>query len=129
MRTETKSGDEVFAVALDLESIQEGSFPATDPLWSIQLLLMNRKKGHVVAKHTHKKLLKTTQQPQEAMVVIRGVIEASIFDEAAELIGKTTVTEGQCLMILRGAHEVRFLEDALVYAFKDGPFVDDKISL
>ncbi len=129
MRTEITSAGEIFAIALDLESIQEGSFPATDPAWSIQLLLMNRKKGHVVAKHTHKKIPKTTQQPQEAMVVIKGAIEASIFDEKADLIEKITITAGQCLMILRGAHEVRFLDDALVYAFKDGPFTDDKIAL
>ncbi|MBI5458052.1 hypothetical protein HY971_05010 [Candidatus Kaiserbacteria bacterium] len=129
MRTEIKSGGEVFAVVLDLESIQEGTFPATDPAWSIQLLLMKRKSGHVVAKHTHKKITKTTQQPQEAIVVIKGAIEASIFDEKGELIENKRVTEGQCLLIIRGGHEVRVIEDALMYAFKDGPFVDDKIAL
>ncbi len=129
MTTEIKSGGEIFAVILDLESLQEGTFPATDPQGSIQLLLMKRKKGHVVAKHTHKKTLKTTEQPQEALVVIKGAIEVSIFDEKAELIEKKNITAGQCLLILRGGHEVRMIEDALIYAFKDGPFVDDKISL
>ncbi len=129
MTTEIKSGEEVYAIHVDLASIKEGSFPATDPAATIQLLLMNRKKGHVVAKHSHKKLVKTTQQPQEALVVMTGAIEASIFDEKGDLIEKMDVTPGQCLLILRGWHEVRFTEDALVYAFKDGPFMDDKISL
>lgn len=129
MRTEIKSGAEIFAVLVDLESIQEGTFPATDPLGTIQLLLMKRTKGHVVAKHTHKKITKTTQQPQEAIVVIKGAIEASIFDEHGDLIENKKVTAGQCLLILRGGHEVRVIEDALMYAFKDGPFLDDKIAL
>lgn len=119
----------MFAVIMDLESLQEGAFPVTDPAWSIQLLLMNRKKGHVVAKHTHKKITKTTQQPQEAIVVMKGAIEASIFDEKGNLIEKKNVTAGQCLLLVRGGHEVRIIEDALMYAFKDGPFVDDTILL
>ena len=129
MRTEIKSGEELFAVIVDLESIQEGAFPVTDPRGSIQLLLMKRKSGHVVAKHSHKKITKTTQQPQEAIVVIKGTIEASIFDEKGDLIEKKGVTAGQCLLIIQGAHEVRVMEDALMYAFKDGPFVDDTIPL
>jgi tellurite resistance-related uncharacterized protein len=129
MTTEITSSGETFAILVDLESLQEGSFPATDPTWTIQLLLMNRRKGHVVAKHTHKKLLKTTQQPQEAIVVMKGAIEASIFDEKGDLIEKKDVTAGQCLIILKGWHEVRITEDALIYAFKDGPYMDDKIAL
>lgn len=119
----------MFAVIVDLESIQEGTFPVTDPMWSIQLLLMKRKKGHVVAKHTHKRIIKTTQQPQEAIVVIKGAIEASIFDEKGDLIEKKNITAGQCLLIIRGGHEVRIIEDALIYAFKDGPYKEDKILL
>lgn len=129
MITEIKSGDEVFAAIVDLESSREGSFPATDPSWTIQLLMMNRKKGHVVTKHSHKKIPKTTQQPQEALVVIKGAIEASIFDEKGDLIENAAVKAGQCLLILKGWHEVRVTDDALMYAFKDGPFLDDKISL
>lgn len=129
MITEIKSGGEIFAVIADLESIQEGTSPVTDPAWSIQLLLMKRKKDHVVAKHTHKKITKTTEQPQEAIVVIKGVIEASIFDGKGDLIEKKNVTAGQCLLLVQGGHEVRIIEDALMYAFKDGPFVDDTILL
>ncbi len=129
MRTEIKSGGEIFAVIVDLASIQEGAFPATDPAWSIQLLLMNRKKDHVVAKHTHKKIAKTTQQPQEAIVVMKGAIEASIFDEKGDLIEKKNITAGQCLLMIRGGHEVGIIEDALMYAFKDGPFIEDTITL
>jgi hypothetical protein len=129
MRTEIESGGELFAAIVDLESIQEGAFPVTDPTSAIQLLLMNRKKDHVVAKHTHKKITKTTQQPQEAIVVMKGAIEASIFDEQGILIEKPRVTAGQCLLMLKGGHEVRVIEDALMYAFKDGPFIDDTIKL
>lgn len=128
MITEIKSGNEIFALHVSLDDLGEGSFPSTDPLWSIQMLMMNRKAGHVVTKHMHRKVQKTTNMPQEAIVVIKGSIIASIFDRSGELISKQDVVAGQCLLIVDGAHEVEVTEDALIYAFKDGPYVDDKIN-
>ncbi len=129
MRTEIKSGGKIFAILFDLSSLQEGTFPVTDPSWAIQLLLMKRKKGHVVAKHMHKRIPKVTRQPQEAIVVVKGAIEASIFDRKGKLLAKKDVVAGQCILIVDGAHEIRVTKNALMYAFKDGPYVDDKISI
>lgn len=127
MITEIKSGNKIFALVFDLSSIKEGTFPVTDPSWPLQLLLMKRRRGHVVAKHTHKKIRKISQQPQEAIVVIKGSIQASIFDRKGKIIAKKNISAGQCLLMVDGAHEVKITKNALIYAFKDGPYVDDKI--
>ena len=129
MVTKIKSGNKIFALIIDLSSIKEGAFPITDPSWPLQLLLMKRKQGHVVAKHMHKKIRKISKQPQEAIVVIKGAIEASIFDRKGKIIAKKNISSGQCLLIVDGAHEVKIIKNALIYAFKDGPYVEDKISL
>lgn len=129
MITEIKSGNKIFAVVIDLASAKEGSFPVTHPSWPLQLLLMKRKKGYVVKKHMHKKILKFSKQPQEALVVIRGAIEASIFDRKGKFLAKKNISAGQCLLIVDGGHEVKITKNALIYAFKDGPHVDDKISV
>ena len=129
MTTKIRAGKKVFALIADLSSIAEGTFPVTHPSWSLQLLLMKRKRGHVVGKHMHKKISKVTRQPQEAIVVMKGAIEASIFDRKGTFIAKKKIVAGQCLLLLDGAHEITFLKDALIYAFKDGPYVDDKIPL
>src|SRR3989344_793341 len=107
MVTEIKSGKKIFALVFDLSAIKEGTFPVTDPAWPLQLLLMKRKKGHVVAKHTHKKIRKFSQQPQEAIVVIKGAIQASIFDNRGKIIAKKNISAGQCLLMADGAHEVK----------------------
>ncbi len=129
MITEIKSENKIFALVFDLSFTKEGTFPVTDPSWPIQILLMNRKQGHVVVKHMHKKIEKITKQPQEAIVVIKGEIEASIFDRKGKIIAKKNILSGQCLLIVDGAHEVKIIKDALIFAFKDGPYVDDKIFL
>jgi hypothetical protein len=129
MITKIKSGNKIFALLIDLSSIKEGTFPVTDPSWPLQLLLMKRKHGHVVVKHVHKKIRKVTKQPQEAIVVMKGAIEASIFDRKGKIIAKKNVLSGQCLLIVDGAHEIKIIKNALIYAFKDGPYIDDKIPL
>ena len=129
MITKIRSGKKILALVIYLSSLREGSFPATHPSWALQLLLMKRKKGHIVAKHTHKKLRKVTRQPQEAIVVVKGAIEARIFDSKGKLAARKKVSSGQCLLMLEGGHEIRFTKDTLAYAFKDGPHKDDKIFL
>lgn len=129
MITEIKTGDIVLALIIDISSIKEGTFPVTDSSWSLQLLLMRRKRGHVVVKHMHKKIQKISNQPQEAIVVVRGAIEASIFDRMGKIIAKRKISTGQCLLLVDGGHEIKILKNALIYAFKDGPYVEDKIFL
>ncbi len=129
MITEIKSGNKIFALIVNLASVKEGTFPVTDPTWPLQLLLMKRKKGHIVSKHTHKKIRKVTAQPQEAIVVVKGSIEAKIFNRKGKILAKKNVSSGQCLFLVDGAHEVKVTKNAQIYAFKDGPYVDDKILL
>ena len=132
MITEIRAQDgarDLFALLIDIEESSGGTVPVTDPSWSLQLLVMNRTKGHVVRKHMHKKLSKSSSQPMEAMVVVRGEIQVNIFDRKGVLLAKQAVRTGQCLLIVDGAHEVVFKKNALVYGFKDGPYIEDKIAL
>lgn len=129
MISEIRSGKRIFAILATPSSMREGAFPITNPSWPLQLLLMKRKSGHIVPKHMHKKIRKITKLPQEAIVVIRGALQASIFDRKGKFIAKKNVTSGQCLFLVDGAHEVKFTKNTLAYAFKDGPHVDDKIVL
>jgi len=129
MITEIKSGKKVFALFLDVSDMKDGVLPVTHPNWPLQMLLMKRKTGHIVGKHMHKKILKSSKQPQEALIVIKGSIEADIFDRKGKIIGKQKVGAGQCLLIVEGAHEITVTKNALIYAIKDGPYIDDKIIL
>ena len=129
MIIKVKSGNKIFALIVDLSDAKSGSFPVTHPAWPLQLVLMNRKAGHIVAKHVHRKISKISKQPQEALVIIKGAIEAKIFDRRGKFIAKKRVGAGQCLLLVDGAHEVKFTKNSLVYAFKDGPHKEDKIFL
>jgi hypothetical protein len=129
MITEIKSGKTLYALVFDFSSLKEGTFPATPATWPLQTLIMKRKQGHVVRKHLHKKILRTSRQPQEALVVVKGAVETRIFDRKGKFIAKRKVLAGQCLFLAEGAHEVKILKNALMYEFKTGPYADDKLFL
>ena len=76
-----------------------------------------------------KKNRKVTNLPQEVLVVIKGSLEASIFDEKGIFIAKKHVTAGQCVFFVDGGHEVKMTKNVLIYTFKDGPHVENKIFL
>ncbi len=126
---EIRMGRKVIGLIVDARHFPRGAHPSTDPSWPLQLLTMNRQKGHTVPKHMHKRIKKTTTQPQEAMVVVRGEIRVLICDRKKKTIGVHIVRAGQCLFLADGGHEVTFTKDTLAYEFKTGPHVADKISL
>jgi hypothetical protein len=117
------------ALLLDLKDIDEGTYPVSDASGALQLLMMKRKAGHVVKKHMHKRILKSTKQPQEGMVVMQGAISVTLFDRKGTKVSACTVSAGQCLLVMDGAHEVNMLKPTRMFEFKSGPYVDDKIFL
>lgn len=129
MIKEIRIGKKIFGRIIDLADIPEGTRPASEDGWPLQLLMMKRKRGHVVPDHMHKRITKTTTQPQEGLVIIKGEACVKISDRKRKRIGTYTVKAGQCLFLADGAHEVIFTKDTLAFEFKTGPYVPDKIPL
>ena len=77
----------------------------------------------------HEKVLKSSEQPQEAIVVVAGSLRVKIFGRDGTKVGVYEVFTGQCMLIADGAHEVEMTSDTLAYEFKTGPYVPDKIMI
>lgn len=129
MITEIKSKDKLIALLVGNVGIEDGTHPVTKSAWSLQLLMMRRKKGHIFAKHTHKILDRVTTNLQEAIVVNEGKLLITVCDRKGEDIGTYEVLSGQCLFLVDGGYKIEVLEDAAFYEFKNGPHEDDKILL
>lgn len=129
MITEIKSEKKVFALIADFKDLGEGTFPITNPRCTLQMLMMKRNKGYVVKKHMHKKIPKHTKQPQEAVVLIKGELDAVMFNRKGKIIGQSKVKAGQCLFIFDGGLEVKITKKCLLFEFKNGPYIEDKVWL
>lgn len=129
MTQEISSEGTVFALIADTSDIAEGVYPLTDSTQSLQVLMRKHTLGYVAPKHIHKEVMRSTVQINEALLVISGELTARIGDMDGKDIGTYIVSAGQCLLMLKGTHEVVVTKDAVVYEFKNGPFIDDKVLL
>jgi hypothetical protein len=129
MITEIKFKNKIVALLVDNSDIEDGTHPITDSKWSLQLLMMRRKTGHVFAKHTHSAINRETPDLQEAIVVTAGKLLITVCDRGGEDIGAYEVSSGQCLFLADGGYKIEVLKDAAFYEFKNGPHEDDKILL
>lgn len=128
MIREVVSGGTLFALIADASDIGNGIQPLTKPELPLQALMRRHPQGHRVPKHSHKKVSKSTEQLNEGLVVLAGSLSVTVADAAGKDIGTYAVSSGQCLLMFDGWHEIHVTEDTVFFEFKNGPYVEDKIS-
>ncbi len=119
-------GKKLVAIKASLMSVREGTHPLSSHDDALQIMTMKRAKGHIAKAHRHVPAKRETKLLQECLVVIKGKIRFDLFDTHKRCFKKVIVKEGEAMLILDTAHEVRYLEDTLAYELKNGPFIDDK---
>jgi hypothetical protein len=129
MITKIFSKEILVALLVDAADINEGTHPITDSAWSLQMLMMKRKPGHVFQKHTHSLINRETKDLQEAVVVTQGKLLITVCDRNGNDVGAYEVSAGQSLFLVNGGYKLEVLEDVLFYEFKNGPHEEDKIPL
>ena len=119
-------GKKLVAIKASLRSVREGTHPLSSPNDALQIMTMKRAKGYIAKAHNHVPARRETKLLQECLVVIKGKIRLDLHDAQKHCFKKVIVKEGEAMLILDTAHEVRYLEDTLAYELKNGPFIDDK---
>jgi cupin fold WbuC family metalloprotein len=116
-------------VGLKINSFPEGTVSATEEKEALQILTLKHPAGKVVAPHRHISHVRTTEHLQECIVVIRGRIRLSFFDDKANIVASVEVGNGEACVTLSGGHSVEFLEDSEVIELKNGPYFNDRETL
>lgn len=129
MIKEIASNGTLFALIADAADVAPGIHPLTDGALPLQALMRRHPAGHEVANHMHRPVVKSTNGINEGIVVISGALSVTISDREGKDLGTHTVSSGQCLLMLEGAHHLTMTEDIVFFEFKNGPYVDDKIML
>ena len=90
----------------------------------IQLAVLKMNKGKTFKPHKH--IWKPGEEEviaQESWVVIRGSVEAILYDLDDSVIDKIVLSAGDCSLTFQGGHNYVFLEDdTVVYEYKTGPY-------
>lgn len=112
---------EVYAIRVDGEPV-DGSEWFGDQIESLQAQRMKYPKGKDFRVHYHMLNPRTVKRTQEAFVVISGRIAVDIYDRKVGCVGTLEAGPGEAILVYRGGHGVRVLEDCVVYETKAGQF-------
>lgn len=113
--------------AIQVKSMRPGSKPITPGQGALQLLTFKHNRGRVVEAHWHQPKQRMTKQLQECLIVSRGRIKVTLYDNEKKMFKNLYLHAGEAIIFLSGGHKVEVKEDAEMYEIKNGPFIDDKI--
>ena len=91
----------------------------------LQSLAMRCNEGETFRSHKHieKTVIRSHEKTQEAIVVIRGVIECKLFDIDDSFLMYKPIKEGDAIFTLHGGHGFTVLEDNTCFIeFKSSPY-------
>lgn len=98
----------------------------TESEWEMQIAVIAKKKGEVIDKHIHPKLLRTVYNTPETLLLRKGKVQVTVFDERKNWIREIVLSEGDILLQLAGGHGFEILEDSEILEVKQGSYAGAK---
>ena len=90
---------------------------------SLQLGIINRKKGETTRPHIHKISPKTIMDVQEAMHIECGIMEVEFYNDAGEKFTDIQLTAGDTILLISGGHGFNYISDCKIVEIKQGPYM------
>jgi hypothetical protein len=132
MNNKIEVNGELWAILVCAKDIQPGTEWYGNPHEPLQASRMRYNQGSEFKIHKHILNPRTIKTTQEAFIVISGKVEVGIYDDHCNMVGRLEAWAGEAILVYRGGHGVRILEDALLYEIKAGQYTtpsEDKTEL
>ncbi len=113
---------ELYAIYAPMELIKAGTEWFGESAFPLQSSRMAYEKGKVFKAHKHILNPRIIKRTQEAFIVISGKISIDIFSEDKELIAGFEVGPGDLVLVYKGYHAIKVLEDCIAYEIKSGSY-------
>ena len=116
-------GGEEYAIIIDGNDMPDGLAFYTGNDKFVQVASWKYQKGHCTKPHSHRICERTSSITQEFVLVKKGSVEVTLYNESEKEIAKEKLKRGECILIYKGGHEYRILEDSTeVFEVKNGPY-------
>ena len=124
MREIIKDG-KILARPIKQEDIKPGLISFSNDDEFLQVVAWGHyEKGKYLQDHWHNKFSRNAERTYEAVYVVKGAIEARLFDLELVPVETLVVNQGEMLILLESAHGYTILEeDTTVLEIKNGPFL------
>jgi len=123
-----EAGGVLFAKFIPGESWNEGLSFYSDDKDFIQVGTWKYNEGKNLLAHKHNIVPRNSDTTQEVIYVKQGKLLTSIYDAENFLLEEIEMRTGDCMIMLRGGHSYRILEDNTeVLEVKNGPYFGAEI--
>lgn len=122
-----KKNNKTIALVFD-GNYKKGTHGVTNPGLPLQVISLNHPKGKYWPAHMHKPRHRVTNALKEVFFITKGRAKVDIVINK-KTFKSVTISAGQGILVLTGAIRIKALTDIKALEFKNGPFLEDKVSL
>ena len=116
----------VLAIIVRNEFRKEGIHFFTPNEYSQQLGYMSHPKGKIIDPHIHKKAQRKINYTQETLFIRKGSMQVDFFSEDQNFLESQILHSGDVILLIKGGHGFKVLEDLEMFEVKQGPYAGDE---
>ena len=94
--------------------------------YSQQLAFMSHPAGREIQPHIHKKVQREVHFTQETLFIRKGKLQVDFYSDAQEFLESRILEAGDVILLIKGGHGFKVLEDLEMFEVKQGPYAGDE---
>jgi len=126
MFEEIKYNSELLAIIVSNNFNKEGINFFTSNDLSQQLAHMKHPTGKTIDPHVHNPVKREVHYTQEVLFIRKGKLRVDFYDEKQVYIESRVLGSGDVILLIKGGHGFKVLEDIEMFEVKQGPYAGDK---
>jgi mannose-6-phosphate isomerase-like protein (cupin superfamily) len=94
--------------------------------YSQQLAYMSHPVGKEIQPHIHKKVQREVNYTQETLFIRKGKLQVDFYTDEQEFLESRILQSGDVILLIKGGHGFKVLEDLEMFEVKQGPYAGDE---
>jgi len=94
----------------------------TPPESSLQMGILQHRQGTELRPHVHRESVRTIKEVHEVLHIEYGMVEAIFYSDDGVMLGSSILRAGDTILLMRGGHGFRMIEDTRILEIKQGPY-------
>ena len=94
--------------------------------YSQQLAFMSHPLGKEIQPHIHKKVQREVNYTQETLFIRKGKLQVDFYTDEQEYVESRILKSGDAILLIKGGHGFKVLEDLETFEVKQGPYAGDE---
>jgi mannose-6-phosphate isomerase-like protein (cupin superfamily) len=121
-----KFGNSTLSIIVRKDFHQAGIHFFTPNDYSQQLGYMSHPEGKEIQPHVHKKVQRKVNYTQETLFIRKGKLQVDFYSDNQVFLESRILEGGDVILLIRGGHGFKVIEDLEMYEVKQGPYAGDE---